>query len=95
MINTAKGKKTLIGSVLMEKERMTKVLTVDDEFRFDRWLRNELYKRDMTQKEFAEKADITCTTVSYYINNKEMPTVRTLALMLKALDMHMEFVENK
>lgn len=70
-------------------------MIIDKEFHFDHWLRNELYKRDMKQKELAEKSTVTCATISYYMNNREMPTVRTLALILDALDMHMEFVDNE
>ena len=69
-------------------------MNINSEFRFDRWLRNELYMRDMTQKELAEKADITTATVSYLLHNQKMPTIRTLELILNALDMHMEFVHN-
>ena len=65
-----------------------------NEFRFDLWLYNQLQKRGFTQKEFADKAGITSATVSYFIHNQKMPTVRTLALILDALDMHMEFVDN-
>ena len=69
-------------------------MNIGDEFRFDLWLYNELQKRGMKQKDLAEKADITSATVSTLIHNQKMPTVRTLALILGALDMHMEFVDN-
>ena len=69
-------------------------LSIDSGFRFDRWLKKELYNRDMMQKELSEKSGVACATLSHYANGKEMPTVRTLELILDAFDMHMEFVQN-
>ena len=70
-------------------------MTVNNDFHFDTWLRDEMQKRGITQKELAEKSFVTCATISYYMNNQKMPTVRTLDLLLNALDMHMEFIPNK
>lgn len=70
-------------------------MTVNNEFRFDRWLKKELYERDMMQKELSEISGVACATLSHYVNGKEMPTIRTLELILDAFDMHMEFVPNK
>ena len=70
-------------------------MIVDNEFRFDRWLKEELYNRDMMQKELAEISGVSCSQINHYVARKEMPTLRTLDLILKALDMHIEFVQNE
>ena len=70
-------------------------MIVDNEFHFDTWLKDEMKKRGITQKQLAEKSYVTCATISYYMNNQKMPTVRTLDLLLNALDMHMEFLPNE
>lgn len=68
---------------------------MENDYHFNEWLREELKKRNITQKDFAEKAGITTATVSTYVNSRKMPTIRTLELILDALDMHMEFIENR
>ena len=66
----------------------------DNKFRFDLWLYNEMQKRGYNAFDLAEKAGVSPQTVNYYLRNTRMPTLRTLAVLLDAFDMHMEFVEN-
>ena len=63
-------------------------------FRFDLWLYNELRKRGMKQIDLAEKSGVSISAVHYLLRNKQQPTMRTLGMILNALDMHMEFVSN-
>ena len=70
-------------------------MIIDNDFHFDRWLKKELYERDMMQKELSDISGVSCGTLSHYVNAKEMPTLRTLELILNAFDMHIEFVENE
>lgn len=63
-------------------------------FRFDLWLYNEMQKRGMSILDLAEKADVTEKTIRRFVKNQGLPTMTTLALILDALDCHMEFVSN-
>lgn len=63
-------------------------------FRFDLWLYNELKKRRMKQIDLAEKSGVSISAIHYLLRNQQQPTMRTLAMILNALDMHMEFVQN-
>ena len=63
-------------------------------FRFDLWLYNELKKRRMKQIDLAEKSGVSISAIHYLLRNKQQPTMRVLAMILNALDMHMEFVSN-
>ena len=66
----------------------------ENSYRFDLWLYNELKKRNMTMKEFAEKAQVSESTIKRCVHNEGLPTMTTLALILDALDCHMEIVSN-
>lgn len=63
-------------------------------FRFDLWLYNELRKRGMKQIDLAEKSGVSISAIHYLLSNKQQPTMRTLGMILNALDMHMDFVPN-
>lgn len=66
----------------------------DNKFRFDLWLYNELQKRGMKQIDLANKTGVSPATITYFLQNKRMPNTRTLAVILDALDMHLEIVSN-
>lgn len=63
-------------------------------FRFDLWLYNEMQKRGYNTMDIERKTGIAHSTISNYLNNKGNPSMYTLALLLNAFDMHMEFVGN-
>ena len=66
----------------------------DNKFRFDLWLYNELQKRGMKQIDLANKTGVSPATITYFLQNKRMPNFRTRAVILDALDMHLEIVSN-
>ena len=66
----------------------------DNKFRFDLWLYNELQKRGMKQIDLANKTGVSPATITYFLQNKRMQNTRTLAVILDALDMHLEIVSN-
>ena len=70
-------------------------MIVDSGFHFDRWLKKELFEHNMTQKALEEKSGVSSSRLSHYMSRGELPTLRTLNLILDALDMHMEFVQNE
>ena len=63
-------------------------------YRLDLWLYNELQKRGMTMLELSEKAGVSYKTVLNCVHNVNSPSLYTLALILNALDAHIEFVSN-
>ena len=63
-------------------------------FRFDLWLYNELKKRGTKQIDLAEKSGVSISAIHYLLRNKQQPTMRTLGMILNALDMHMDLVSN-
>jgi transcriptional regulator with XRE-family HTH domain len=63
-------------------------------FRFDLWLYNEIKRRGLNISEFADRAGISSDAVSDYLKNKRLPNMVTLALILKALKMHLIFEDD-
>lgn len=61
-------------------------------FRFDLWLYNQMQRRGWSRQDMAEKTGLDRVTIGYYLTNVRLPTMTSLALILKALGMHMEFV---
>lgn len=49
------------------------------------WLRKEMASRGMTQKELAQGARVSQTSISNYVNGYKSPTVGTLLRILHAL----------
>ena len=78
----------------MQTEKGVIVLNEWNSFRFDLWLYNEMRKRGWNTQDLAEKAGITRQAVVFYLADERLPTMRTLAEILSAFDMHMEFVDN-
>lgn len=69
-------------------------MNVGKSFRFDLWLYNEMKKRHWTQVDLAEIAGVQVSTIHYIVHNKHFPNWQTLSLILEALGMHMEIVED-
>ena len=65
-----------------------------NEFRFDLWIYNEMVKRGWDVTDLSIESDLSVTTINHYLRNDYLPTLYSLALILKAFDMHMEFVQN-
>ena len=53
---------------------------------FSRVLRVRMRRKNMTQKELAEEADVTETTMSRYMNATRSPETYALVRIAKALD---------
>ena len=66
-----------------------------DEFRFDLWLQKELKKRKMRQTDLAKLAQLHQSTVFYLVHNQRLPRLETVLLVLDALGMHLEIVNNE
>lgn len=63
-------------------------------FRFDLWLYNEMQKRGWEPLDLAIETGLSVPNIRNYLKNRSMPTLRSLELILRAFDMHMEFVKN-
>ena len=68
----------------MEKE---KVFTLDE---FGLWLKYALAKKMMTQRDLADKTDITEAAISRYINGGRHPRKEYLDAIMKAMGHHLE-----
>lgn len=66
----------------------------DNKFRFDLWLYNQMQKYGYNAIDVADKTGISPQTINHYLRDTRMPTLRTLAVLLKAFNMHLEIVEN-
>lgn len=51
-----------------------------------------LYRRGITNKEFAENIGITSNTMSYILNGKRAPSQKTAKKIVEALDLNFEDV---
>ena len=65
-----------------------------NKFRFDLWLYNEMKKRGWDAIDLAIELGISEKTIYHYIKNDYLPTMYSLARLLKAFNMHMEFVQD-
>lgn len=70
------------------------VMNEGNEFRFDLWLYNEMQKRKWKSTELAEKTGLSRQTICFYLMDERIPTLRTLAVILKAFNKHIEIVDN-
>jgi len=68
----------------MEKE---KIFTMDE---FGPWLKYALAKQKMTQRDLADKTDITEVAISRYINGGRHPRKEQLNAIMKAMGYHTE-----
>lgn len=59
-----------------------------NEFRLDLWIYNEMQKRGLSISDLSEKSGLSYSSIQQYINQKKMPTLRSFALILKALGKH-------
>ena len=62
--------------------------------RFDLWLDGELRKRGWKQTDLAAKSGLNVSTIHYIMHDVHQPNLQTLGMILDALGMHIEFVEN-
>ena len=67
-------------------------MNIGNEFRFDLWLYNEMQKRGFNKTEMAEASGVSIQAIMHYLNNKRLPTLRTLIAILDAFDMRIDFV---
>ena len=64
---------------------------MNESFRFDIWLKEQMEKRNMNIFQLAEKAQISPQIVTYYLRRTRMPNLRTLFLILDVFHMRMVF----
>ena len=65
------------------------------DFRFDRWLKKKLYEKDMSVSDLSRKSGIPNSTLFYLINGSSKPTFSTFEVILDALDVHIELIDNE
>ena len=67
--------------------------------RFDRvfglWLKNELLRRKMLQKELARNIGVTEVSVSRWINGVRHPKLEQMMNLLRMMGYHLEIVKNE
>ena len=63
-------------------------------FRFDLWLYNEMKKRGWGRLDLAAETGLSISTVRRFLVNEGQPTLYSLALILKAFNMHMDIVDD-
>lgn len=66
----------------------------NNEFRFGTWLYNEMQKRNWDILDVAAYSDLSPNTISAYLKGTYEPTLKSFALLLKALGKHIEIVDN-
>ena len=64
------------------------------DWRFDKWLYDEMVKRGWDIQTMAEKTGLTRVAIAYYIGGARLPHLTSLLLILDALGMHLEIKEN-
>ena len=63
-------------------------------FRFDLWIYNEMVKRGWDAIDLSIASTLSVTTINHYLRNDYLPTMYSLAMILQAFGMHMEFVQD-
>ena len=60
------------------------------------WLKEQLNKRNMTQKEFALRCNLSQTAISCYVNEKYIPKLEHIYTMSRILNISVDqFVKKK
>ena len=55
-------------------------------------LNNELYNKQMTQRELAQRTNVTEATISRYCNGKRTPSITTLTKIANALNVNADYL---
>lgn len=62
---------------------------------FGEWLRAALKENEMTQGQLAELLDTTESVISRWVTGARIPHLKTMELILKYFNCHIEIVRNK
>ena len=54
------------------------------------WLKEQLNNRNMTQKEFALRCNLSQTAISCYVNEKYIPKLEHIYIMSRILDISVD-----
>ena len=61
---------------------------------FDKWLREEMEKRNYSARAMAKKTGLTYQTILFLMRGERQPSLYTFSRILTAFDLHMEIVQN-
>ena len=75
-------------------ERKEMRMNEGNNFRFDLWIYNEMIKRNWDAIDLSVESGLSVTTINHYLRDDYLPTMYSLALILKAFNMHMVFEDN-
>lgn len=64
------------------------------DFRFDKWLYEEMVKRDWDIPTMAKKTGLMRATIAYYIGGDRLPNLASFLLILDAFGQHIEIKDN-
>lgn len=64
-----------------------------NDFRFDKWLREQLDEREWTSAELAEKVGVTRACISFYLLGERYPSLSTFLLILDALGKKLTLID--
>lgn len=70
------------------------ICPIDDTFQFDKWLTQEMEKRNWDKYEMSVQSGLSTQAIYLFQRSGRLPRMDTMEMLLKALDKHLVIVDN-
>ena len=89
-------KKLLRDAIELLEEQHNKTIDVTDEsFRFGKWMKSEMQKRNWNVFDLSYESGVPDSTLSDYLRDARQPSVRVLQLVCQAFGMRLTIEDDK
>lgn len=70
------------------------ICPIDDSFRFDQWLTNEMEKRKWDKYDLSVESGLSVQAIYIFLRSGRLPKMESMMLLLNALNKHLVIVDN-